>query len=92
MKHKKLRIYKLDLHGIKHKDVPNKVDTFIRHNKNNFPVEIITGNSITMIKLVQKVIRLYNLKMTAKSIKNVGSYIVDDLHSPITNPKHTTYF
>ena len=39
---------KLDLHGIKHQEATYKIDFFIRQNKNNLPIEIITGNSIDM--------------------------------------------
>ena len=67
---------KIDLHGEKHRYVPNKVDTFIRRNINNMPVEIITGNSIDMQNIVRKVVASYNLDMQPKSFVNLGSYII----------------
>lgn len=66
----------LDLHGIKHRDVGNIVDFFIRKNRNNLPVEIITGNSIDMQAIVKKIIKDYNLRMDPKSFVNLGSYII----------------
>ena len=67
---------KIDLHGIKHRDAANKVDTFIRRNINNMPVEIITGNSLDMQNIVRKVVTSYNLDMQPKSFVNLGSYII----------------
>ena len=52
---------KLDLHGIKHQKASNMVDTFIRQNKNNLPVEIITGNSLDMQNIIKRIIKLYRL-------------------------------
>ena len=67
---------KLDLHGVKHRDVPSKVDTFIRQNKSNLPIEIVTGNSIDMQAAVKRVVEMYNLTMMPKSFMNLGSYII----------------
>ena len=47
---------KLDLHGINHRNASNMVDTFIRQNKNNLPVEIITGNSLDMQNIIKRII------------------------------------
>ena len=69
---------KIDLHGEKHRDVANKVDSFIRKNINNMPVEIITGNSIDMQNIVRKVVISYNLEMRPKSFVNLGAYIISD--------------
>ena len=66
----------LDLHGIKHSDVPNTVDTFIRQNQKNLPVEIITGNSLDMQIAVKGVVDTYGLNMNPKSFMNLGSYII----------------
>ena len=66
----------LDLHGVKHRDVANLVDIFIRKNQNNLPIEIITGNSLDMQSEVKKVIKNYGLKMDPKSYFNLGSYII----------------
>ena len=53
-------------------------DTFIRQNKNNLPVEIITGNSLDMQNIIKKIVKLYGLKMEPKSHYNLGSYIINN--------------
>ena len=69
---------KLDLHGIKHRNASNMVDTFIRQNKNNLPVEIITGNSLDMQNIIKRIVKLYGLRMEPKSHINLGSYIINN--------------
>ena len=69
---------KLDLHGINHRNASNMVDTFIRQNKNNLPVEIITGNSLDMQNIIKRIIKLYRLRMEPKSHFNLGSYIINN--------------
>lgn len=46
---------KLDLHGVRHHEVKHMVEDFVYMNQNEFPLEIICGNSLKMIKLVQEV-------------------------------------
>ena len=69
---------KLDLHGIKHRNASNMVDTFIRQNKNNLPVEIITGNSLDMQNIIKRIVTSYRLRMEPKSHFNLGSYIINN--------------
>ena len=69
---------KLDLHGVKHSEAGNRVDTFIRQNINSLPIEIITGNSYDMTEIVKRVVSGYALRMNAKSITNLGSYIINN--------------
>lgn len=45
-------MYKLDLHGVRHREVKNLVEDFIYMNQGEFPLEIICGNSDKMIQLV----------------------------------------
>ena len=53
---------KLDLHGIKHADVRREVIRFIeRYWGSGEEVEIITGNSYKMKKLVTEVVSEYDL-------------------------------
>jgi hypothetical protein len=47
---------KLDLHGIRHHEVDRMVENFILKNQNDFPLEIICGNSSRMIKLAMNAI------------------------------------
>jgi len=51
----------LDLHGVYHEDVENKVYSFINRNKDEC-IKIITGNSDTMKKIVFKVVGSLGLK------------------------------
>ena len=68
----------IDLHGIKHNNASNMVDTFIRQNKNNLPVEIITGNSLDMQNIINRIVKLYGLRMEPKSHINLGSCIINN--------------
>jgi hypothetical protein len=45
---------KLDLHGVRHQEVRVLVEDFVYMNQNEFPLEIICGNSEKMINLVQE--------------------------------------
>jgi len=57
---------KLDLHGTKHEDVRRKVIRFIEDNWNyDGEIEIITGNSYKMKKLVTEVVGEYDLTYKA---------------------------
>lgn len=47
---------KLDLHGVRHHEVDLMVENFIMMNQGDFPLEIVCGNSIIMIELVQRVV------------------------------------
>tara|TARA_Y100000593_G_C4115954_1_gene240268 strand:- start:233 stop:433 length:201 start_codon:yes stop_codon:yes gene_type:complete len=53
-------INKLDLHGIRHKEVDRLVENFVLLN--NTPMRIITGNSHRMRDLVIKVLDRHNIK------------------------------
>ena len=57
----------IDLHGIKHRDATSIIDSFIRQNKDNLPIEVITGNSIDMQSILRKVVNNYNLKIPLHS-------------------------
>ena len=47
---------KIDLHGIRHRDVDRLVENFILLNQEKTPLEIVCGNSQKMINLVMEVI------------------------------------
>ena len=47
---------KLDLHGIRHYEVDRLVENFILMNQKQLPLEIVCGNSQTMIDIVLNVI------------------------------------
>ena len=66
----------LDLHGVTHSDAAELVDSFIGRYFHKLPVEIITGNSADMQKIVRKVISSYELKIEPTNYMNLGSYII----------------
>jgi len=47
---------KLDLHGVKHQDVDALVENFVLMNQNSFPLTVICGNSVKMVKLTEQVL------------------------------------
>jgi len=49
---------KLDLHGIRHDEVDRLVENFVLLNE--IPLNIITGNSLRMRKLVETVLERHN--------------------------------
>ena len=55
----------------------DKVYQFLAENS-NLPVEIITGNSLDMRNIVNNIVKLYGLRMEAKSHYNLGSYIINN--------------
>ena len=66
----------LDLHGIKHRDVEELVNSFIGTHFNILPIEIITGNSVYMQKIVREIVQSYKLKMEPTNYINLGSYVI----------------
>ena len=50
---------KLDLHGVKHADVDRMVENFVLLN--NPPLDIVTGNSDKMPKLVKEVLNRHDI-------------------------------
>lgn len=80
----------LDLHGIRHGDVPNIVEDFILNHSLNAPttVYIITGNSDKMKQLCYDVmekhnkdntIKYYNPSLNIGPTVNIGTIIVQIL-------------
>jgi DNA-nicking Smr family endonuclease len=68
----------LDLHGTRHQEVFNKVDSFIGENllKGTPSVFIITGHSKEMKKQVSKVLDDYEM-YSQESIINPGRLTID---------------
>jgi len=64
----------LDLHGTKHEDAFESVEDLILENQ--LPVEIITGNSLEMQKIVKSVIKKYKLAIFLPNPSNLGSLVV----------------
>jgi hypothetical protein len=47
---------KLDLHGVRHQDVDALVENFVLMNQDSFPLTVICGNSVKMVKLAETVL------------------------------------
>jgi len=43
----------LDLHGVRHQDVDALVENFVLMNQDSFPLTVICGNSVKMVKLTE---------------------------------------
>ena len=69
---------KIDLHGFKHQDVKLRLESWLfnEHNKGNFPVEVITGNSYKMKQLVKEVCEELNFKVNEWITGNPGSVMI----------------
>lgn len=69
--------FSLDLHGVRHADVPREVDKFIGSHLmgGTKSVVIITGNSDTMKSIVAKTLGDYGLNYT-ETMLNTGEVSV----------------
>jgi len=65
---------KLDLHGIRHHNVDDRVRVFL--NFAELPCEIITGNSSDMKKLVKSIVQSYGWRCHEKNSYNFGTLII----------------
>ena len=50
----------LDLHGVFHSEVRDKVENFVLLNSTKLPVRIITGDSIRMRNLTENILKKHN--------------------------------
>ena len=78
---KKKKDRHLDLHGVKHQDVDEKVRRYL--NFIELPTKIITGNSTSMKSLVTKVVEEYGW-LCRECWMHPGTLIIDEN----TDPKH----
>tara|TARA_Y100001973_G_C5171050_1_gene319099 strand:- start:1054 stop:1275 length:222 start_codon:yes stop_codon:yes gene_type:complete len=70
----------LDLHNVLHKDVENKVLSFI--NWEDPPYKIITGQSSKMQELVKNILSNNDLHWINENFKNYGCLVVLDSKFP----------
>ena len=68
----------LDLHGESYEDSKDLALRFIDSNINDLPVQIITGNSVEMQKIVKKIANQYNLSVQPKTYYNLGCLIINN--------------
>ena len=69
----------LDLHGESYKDAEEMATVFIENNIDNIPIQIITGNSIEMQRIVKNIANKHNLKTEPKTYYNLGCLILNNL-------------
>ena len=68
----------LDLHGKSYEESEELASSFIDRNINDLPIQIITGNSVEMQKIVKKIVEKYNLNLEPKTHYNLGCLIIKD--------------
>lgn len=73
-KQRKMRT--LDLHGVKHQDVDEKVRNFL--NFVELPCDIITGKSPEMKKIVEDIVIEYEWSFHEKDSWNTGTLVVTE--------------
>ena len=66
----------LDLHGKKHEEIEVLVENFVLFN--DCPLEIITGNSVIMQKIVKSVLEKYEFHYSYSNDLNLGSILITD--------------
>ena len=66
----------IDLHGLKHQEVKQDLENkiLLHYNMGNFPIRVITGNSLLMRKIVVRAIE--NLKFKESNINTHNGSIV----------------
>ncbi len=70
---------KLDLHKTSHENAKIIVEDFILLNYTKLPIEIITGNSLSMQDIVNEIVKKYKLRISPSHPSNLGSYIINNL-------------
>lgn len=67
----------IDLHGHRHDDVRQNLesDIIMEYNNGNFPIRIITGNSLIMKKIVHSAVDKQKFK-SKEEFHNSGAIIV----------------
>jgi hypothetical protein len=68
---------KLDLHGVRHHDVDILVENFVFTNQHKFPITIVCGNSMQMVKTVEKTISRIGCET---SMLTYGNIVVSSLN------------
>tara|TARA_B100001123_G_C14587649_1_gene740676 strand:- start:242 stop:460 length:219 start_codon:yes stop_codon:yes gene_type:complete len=67
----------LDLHGKSYEDAKITTEIFIENNIDFLPIEIITGNSNQMKKIVLKIVEKHKLNAYTKTDYNLGCLIIN---------------
>jgi len=65
----------LDLHGVFHSEVRDKVENFVLLHSTELPIRIITGDSHRMRNLTENILKKYNFNYNIPA-HNPGEIIV----------------
>ena len=68
----------LDLHGKSYEEAIILVNIFIENNIDSLPLQIVTGNSNAMQKIVFKIIQKHKLQAYHKTDYNLGCLIINN--------------
>ena len=66
----------LDLHGKSYEESEELASSFIDSNINDLPIQIITGNSVEMQKIVKRIAKKYDLSVGPKTYYNLGCLVI----------------
>jgi len=69
----------LDLHGKSYEDAKILSEIFVENNIDSLPIQIITGNSNKMKKIVLEIIQKYDLNTYPKTDYNLGCLVINNL-------------
>ena len=69
----------LDLHGESYEDAKKLTEIFIENNLDLLPIQIITGNSNKMKKIVLSIVQKHNLNAYTKTDYNLGCLVINNL-------------
>ena len=67
----------LDLHGKSYEESKFLTEVFIENNIDQLPIQIITGNSVQMKKIVLKIVKKHNLNAYSKTDYNLGCLVIN---------------
>jgi len=71
-------VKELDLHMVSHDEAKIIIEEFILRNYKKLPVQVITGNSITMQNILTTIVKNNSLRMAPSHPDNLGSYIITE--------------
>ena len=69
----------IDLHGLTHEEVKDDLENklLLHYNMGNFPIRVITGNSLLMKKIVASAIDNLKFKESSINIHNGAIVVVE---------------
>ena len=69
----------LDLHGKSYNDAKKITEIFVENNIDRLPIQIITGNSNKMKKIVLEIVQKHQLNAYPKTDYNLGCLVINNL-------------